>query len=137
MPTNRTRRTRSRGTGADMVTDEVVSYFWWSGTIPNKWARERTDAEIKAFWIKHRKEILTRYIEKNRMQNGVPGRRPHHFWNEITEPRRVVGKLAYFKPGPDGTEYFEDIEEEDYDFLKRLGMLERWEKTAERPKPYD
>ena len=140
MPTNRLKVMRTRTGANDGLSEAALSYFWWSGTISNQWADDRTEAEILSFWKQHRREILDWYIEKNRLQNGEPGKRPPQFWDEIDEPRRKVGKLAYFKPwtkdGPDLTEYFEDVFESDYDFLKRLDLLQGWEKTAERPAEY-
>jgi len=140
MPTNRLKVMRTRTRGNDGLSDAALSYFWWAGTISNKWAEDRTEDEIFAFWKQHRGEILDWYIEKNRLQKGEPGKRPSFFWNEIDEPRRKVGKLSYSKPctkdGPDTTEYFEDVFESDYDFLKRLDLLQGWEKAAKRPAEY-
>ncbi len=141
MPTNRTKRTRDRVIGAAGLTEAALSYFWWEGTIPNNaWAKGKTEAEILSFWKIHRRAILDWYIEKNRLRKGEPGKRPEFFWEELKATRKKIGKLGYFKPwtstGPDLKEYFEIIYEEDYDFLKRLNLLEGWEKTAKRIPAY-
>lgn len=143
MPTNRTRTKRRRG-GLEGVTDAVISYFWWEGTLhagPGyAWGLSHTSREILEFYNHHKDEILAAYIERNRERRGEPGKRPFLFWLEIDEPRRVIGKMPYFKPcgkdGPDMTQYFQDVFESDFDFLKRLGLLLGWEKEAKRPIQY-
>ena len=131
MPTNRTKRTRDR-VGAGGLSDAAFSYFWWEGTIHNEWAEAKTLEEIKSFWKENRRAILDWYIEKVRLRKWDAGRRPSFFWDEIKEARRKTGNEGYFKPmskdGQDTTEYFEDIYETDYQFLKRLNLLEGWEK---------
>lgn len=57
---------------------------------------------------------------------------------EEKHPRRKTGKEGYFKPwtkdGPDLKEYFEPIYETDFQYLKRLGLLEPWEMEAKKGK---
>jgi hypothetical protein len=112
---------------ANGLTEGALSYFWWEGTIANEWSKNKTDAEIKAFWKTHRRGILDWYIEKNRLRKGEPGSRPSFFWDEIKEKRKKTGREGYFKPwtkdGPDLKEYFEPIYETDYEFLKRLNLM--------------
>jgi len=133
MPTTRMRAIRTRVGPGYMLTDIALRYFWWEGTITNEWAKGKSESEIKAFWKKHRQAILDWFIERNRQRNGEPGRRPSFFWDEIKAKRRKTRKSeGYFKPwtkdGPDLKEYRDPVYETDYQFLKRLGLLEGWEK---------
>jgi hypothetical protein len=136
MPTNRTKRTRDRA-GAAGLTESALSYFWWNGTIYSEWRNGKSETEVLKFWQKNRKEILEWFIEKNRQRKGDPGKRPEYFWDEITEPRRKTGTEKYWPSwGPDGPPKKEEIEiiyETDYQFLKRLNLLQGWELDYKPP----
>ena len=118
----------------EAVTDAVVSYFWWGGTIYNEWAARLTEEEILTYWKTHYDEILERYIERNRQRKGEPGARPRMFWDELEEQghkRRRTGTHVWCGPvrGDGGDrEIREPRFESDLRFLKRLGLpLAPWE----------
>lgn len=85
MPTNRTKRTRDRS-GKDGLTESTFSFFWWNGTILNAWGEGKTPEEIRSFWKKHRREILTRFIEKNRLRGGAPATGRNSFGRKSGNP---------------------------------------------------
>jgi hypothetical protein len=120
------------------ISEAALSFFWWDGTADlHGWAVNKTEAEIVAFWQKHKRAILDFYIERNRQRNGDPGQRPHWFWDELRRKRRKTGKDKWIGPvradGGDRT-IIEDRYETDYQFLKRLDLLEGWEKECEPKK---
>ena len=118
------------------LTEGALSFFWWGGTLGvgqgYEWRKGKTEAEVLEFWKKHRTGILTCFIEKCLQRKMDPGRRPDQFWNELEEktPRRKIGTEKWTGPiRPDGgsREETEDIFETDYQFLKRLDLLQGWE----------
>ena len=124
---------RRTGTG---LTESALSWFWWGGTIPNAWGQGKTPEEIRAFWRKHRREILTLFIEKNRLRGGHPGHRPEQFWEELEaqEPRRKTGREKWIGPvriGGGIRTIVDDVFETDFEYLKRLDLLEKWELAGE------
>lgn len=135
MPTNRTREKRTRAGDND-----IQSWLRWHTTIllfvspigrmKSPWTGESS----LAFWRKHRKIIIAAYLEQNREKNR-PFQRPDIFFGELEEkhPRRKTGTIKWIGPvrsdGGDRTR-IDDIFETDYQYLKRLGLLEPWEKEV-------
>lgn len=121
------------------VSEEVLSFFWWGGTISNEWAKGKTFEEEWAFWQEHRGEILNWYIAKVRRLGWDPGRRPSFFWYEL-EPqhkRRRRGWHTWIGPmRADGGDRIikEPKFESNYQYLKRLGLLEGWEIESGPPR---
>ena len=132
MPTNRSKRTRDRA-GAAGLTENALIWFWWAGTIGG-WGEDKSEEEIQAFWQKHKKEIISWYIERNRQRKGEPGKRPSFFWDELEpeNPRKKTGILKWWGPwgkdGPPKEPEVDDVFESDAEFLDRLGLLTGWEK---------
>jgi hypothetical protein len=140
MPTNRTRRTRGR-IGADGLSEHAYIFFKWSGTLSNGFADGKTKDEILAFWREHREAILSRYLVDMRQKGpGWAGKRPlfYFFELEMKKPRRKTGTKQWIGPvrsdGKDRT-IIDDVFETDFQYLKRLGLLEPWEVEAEPVKP--
>ena len=134
MPTNRT--TRKRGRGGAGLSESAKSFFWWNGLIYNEWVKGKSETEVLKFWQKNRLEILEWFIERNRQNKGEPGKRPEMFWQEITEERRKTGVEKWFGPvSADGKsrEQVDDVFESDYQFLKRLNLLQGWELDYKPP----
>lgn len=114
-----------RGTG---LTQEWLTYFWWNGSINNKFAQSRTPKDVAAMWHGHREEILAYYLKKSLEGKAEPGRRPDLFWDELREQghrRQKVGTVTYQYVGGPVTD---TTCESDYEFLKRLGLLRGYEK---------
>jgi hypothetical protein len=123
------------------LTEGALSFFWWGGTLGVgqgfEWRKGKSESEVLEFWKKHRKGILTWYVEKCRLRKMAPGRRPNQFWDEITEPRRKTGVEKWWGPhtkdGPPKKQETEIIYETDYQFLKRLNLLQGWELDFKPP----
>ena len=134
MPTNRTRKTRGR-IGADGLSNDAFVFFKWHGTISNGFSDGKTPDEILAFWREHRVEILARYLAENRLR-GRAGMRPSFYFEELErkQPRRKTGKEKWIGPvrigGGDRT-IIDDVFETDFQYLKRLDLLEKWELAGE------
>lgn len=129
MPTTRTKKTRGRVTEAGGITHADYIYFTWGAFFDaENYENGKTKEEIRAFWKKNRAAIMAAYLEKNK-EKKLKGDRPWPFWEwEAPEPRRKIGKRSYYTPYPDQKEYYADVYEDDFDYLKRLGLLEPWEK---------
>lgn len=135
MTTNRIRRTRGR-IGFEGLTNEAYIYFKWSGTIANGFSDGKTKEEILTFWREYREAILSRYLEDMRLKGpGWEGRRPRFYFDEmeVKKPRRKTGTHKWIGPcridGGDRT-IIDDVYETDFQYLKRLGLLEPWELAA-------
>jgi len=104
------------------------------GSIPNRWADKLTYDEKKAFYEKHRSEILE--INARQCQKlKTPFERPCFFWDELeaTSRRRKKGKTSFYAPDGmkgvrRGEEIFSPVYETDKQMLTRLGLLDTWEK---------
>jgi hypothetical protein len=87
-----------------------------------------------AFWKAHHKEIMATYLEQNRERNR-PFQRPRQYWGELAQksPRLKIGTHewwgAKYSPEPPQLN-ISDIYESNYEYLKRLGLLEAWEMEA-------
>ncbi|MCX5839411.1 MAG: hypothetical protein NTW71_12995 [Deltaproteobacteria bacterium] len=134
MPTNRTRKTRSRVIGAGGLSEPAYEYFAFGDFFDGEeWMKERTPEEIDNFWKAHRTEILQRYSEENRRKGpGWEGRRPDFFWKELTEPRLHVDLTLRDDELYDTMKVRHDGLEADFAYLKRLNLLEPWEKEMMR-----
>jgi len=131
MPTNRRRLPRAR-IGADGLSNDAYIYFKWSGTISTEWSKDKTEEEIISFWKANKAAIMARYLEEMRLKSDFSGRRPSFYFDELEEkrPRRKTGTEKWWGPQQsDGQshEMTDDVYESDYRYLKRLGLLEKWE----------
>ena len=132
MTTNRTRRTRGR-IGADGLTNDAYIFYKWGGTFQNSFSHGKSKDEIMAFWEKYRDVIMQRYFdEAKRRGPGWASRRPSFYFNELEakHPRRITGKNEWIGPmRPDGGDrtIIDDVYESNFQYLKRLGLLEAWE----------
>jgi hypothetical protein len=135
MTTNRTRRTRGR-IGFEGLTNEAYIFFKWNGTIANDFSDGKTESEILAFWNQHRDAIMTRYLDEMEQRKDFSGKRPSFYFYEMEKkkPRRKTGTHKWIGPvrsdGGDRT-IIDDVFETDFQYLKRLGLLEPWELAAE------
>lgn len=136
MTTNRTRRTRGR-IGSDGLSHDAYIFFKWNGTLSNGFGDVKTEKEILEFWKEHRDVILSRYMEEMKLTGpDGAGRRPSFYFDELElkKPRRKTGKEKWIGPcrkdGGDQT-IIDDVFETDFQYLKRLGLLEPWEVAAE------
>lgn len=128
MPTNRTRRTRTR-IGCEI--EAHAHYFDRGYLLAGRQERAAAAAERFSFWKKYRQEIIDFCLAENRAA-GRAGKRPFPFWDEIEaeKPRRKIGVETWIGPiRPDGGDRTikEDIYEDDDQYLARLGLLEPWE----------
>ena len=132
MPTNRSRRTRTR-IGPEGLSNQAYVYYKWSGTIGNGFSDGKTQEEILEFWREHRDEIMKLYLEDLKKKGaGWESMRPRFYFNELEEkrPRRKTGKKKWIGPvrSDDGDRtIIDDKFETDFQYLKRLGLLEPWE----------
>ena len=136
MPTNRTKIRRGRTGPSD-----VSSWLRWETGIvrylsdlckpPCPWTPESSTA----FWSKYKDEILSVYLEQNR-QKGCPGLRPDIYFAELAEenPRQIIIKKRFGPMSPSGEipVLYDEDSETDFDYLKRLGLLEPWEMEAQK-----
>jgi hypothetical protein len=133
MPTNRMRRSRNR-ISSNGITEIDYYYFTWVllDGMDDGYETRRTEPEHKAFWKANKKPIMDRYLEEIRSKGpGWYGSRPWAYWKwDVKEPRLHIpeekrfgknGLYDYRVSNPDGFE-------SDFAFLKRLGLLEKWEK---------
>jgi hypothetical protein len=132
MATNRKRLPRGRLSSSGITETDYLYFAFGPFFDAEDYEVGKSEEELKAFWMKHRKAILERYSERNRLKGkGWEGCRPRYFWAELTEPRLPVDMTLVDnelwnlkKVGFDGLEA-------DYAYLKRLGLLEPWELEAE------
>jgi len=139
MATNRTRRTRGR-IGNDGLSEDAYIFFKWDGTLSNGFADGKTKDEISAFWREHRGAIMARYLSDLRVKGpGFAGKRPSFYFDELEQkkPRRKTGKETWVGPclsdGGD-REITDDVFETDFQYLKRLKLLEPRELETIKPK---
>jgi len=126
-------------TAAGGITEADYIYFTWGDFFcAESYEEGKTKSELKSFWKKNRAAILDRYFAEGRHS----GQRPWPFWEwEMPEPRLKVGTVEHWPPwgkdGPPKKPEIHDVYEEDFDYLKRLGLLEPWEMEvdhADKPK---
>lgn len=138
MPTNRTREKRTRAGANDIQSwlrwhTTILLFVSPTGRMKSPWTGESS----LAFWRKHRKIIMAAYLEQNREKNR-PFQRPDIFFGELEEkhPRRKTGTHKWIGPvrsdGGDRTR-IDDVFETDYQYLKRLGLLEPWKRMSIMP----
>ena len=130
--------------GNPELPESALSYFWRGGTLSgNLWAKDRSESEIRAFYKQHKHEIIDFFIKRTKERGFEPGRRPELFWAEIREKRKRTHKEWYVNPwgpkGPDLKERYEYVLETDFEFLKRLNLLQGSEldwnpEKAKKPK---
>ena len=129
MPTKRSRLSRGRILSGGLSQADFIFFTWGPFFEAENYAEGKTDEELKGFWLRHRDAIMERYLERNRKQ-GRKGCRCWSFWRwDIVEPRlpadmRLASNELYdlkkVRPG-DGLEA-------DFAYLRRLKLLEDWEK---------
>jgi hypothetical protein len=125
MPIRPRKEIQKRGAGG--IPEAAYEYFAHGPFFDGEeWAKEKSEMAIEDFWKNHRDFIMERYLEENRKRAWV-GRRPDFFWRDLTEPRLKTGTREYYKPYPDTKKYIADVFETDFEFLKRLNLLEPWE----------
>jgi hypothetical protein len=118
--------------GAEGVSEDAYEYYTFGPFFDGEdWAKNKTPDELQAFWNKHRQAIMDRYLADMR-RRGWAGHRPDHFWSDLKEPRLKTGTREYYKTWPDREKYIADVFETDYEFLKRLGLLEPWELESKK-----
>lgn len=129
MPTTRTKKTRGRVTEAGGITYADYIYFT-SGPFfdAENYEQGKTKADLVKFWKTHRETILARYFTEQRN----PGQRPWPMWEwELTKPRLITeaNKFTSMRVWDRQRKVY-DFVETDFDYLKRLGLLEPWEKIG-------
>ena len=133
MPTTRTKRTRNRIIGAGGITEADYLYFCFGEYFEAEhYERGKTKAELRAFWKKHRKAIMERYLDEDK----CIGRRPWAFWKwDMPEPQRPTppGEFEAQKVW-DRQRGIYDWVETDFAYLKRLNLLTAWEIEVEKKK---
>lgn len=129
MPTSRTRRNRARAVGPGGISEADYIYFT-SGDFFEAEGYEdgKSEEELKIFWLRHREAILKRNLEENRAR-GWKAERPWYFWKvDMVEPRLKTppGEFEANKVW-DHQKGKYDWVESDFEYLKRLNLLEDWE----------
>lgn len=137
MPTTRRRRTRDRLTGAEGLT-AVIYTFLSSGDFfeAEGFADGKSEAELRRLWTKHRAAVMARYSAECRQKGpGWAGERPWPFWKwEDREPRRPTPPREFSSQKVwDRQRRMYDWVETDWEYLRRLGLLEPWELDAGDP----
>jgi hypothetical protein len=134
MPTNRRRLSRSWGGVAEGLSEAAYEFYTFGPFFDGEeWAAVKAEAELDAFWKAHREAIMSRFLKDLRLKGvGWEGNRPDFFWREIKEKRRKTGTREYFKPWGDREKHYADVFETDFEFLKRLNLLESWELNAHK-----
>jgi hypothetical protein len=124
MGTKRTRTRRESLTLTAEQRDELTTGFQFD---PNLKPFKSEAAEKKA-WNRHKKKLIREWVVQK------PGTRPYGYWKwEHPELKlKKVGKGVYWQP--DRTMSFFEIYEEEYDLLKREGLLL---KDEQKPAGYD
>lgn len=128
MPTTRVKRTRGRVSSAGITEADFIYFSWGDFFEAENYADGKTEEDLKAFWKAHRESIMTRYMEENRLKGRKAGR-PWAFWDyDMSEPQRKT------PPGEFDSQKVWDHQkrdnswvENDFDYLKRLNLLEQWE----------
>ena len=139
MPTNRTRRRRAR-TEIGGVPEDIYQTFTSSHgyllNLDNGWHFRHTEQEHRDAWEKYREAIIARDLAEDMACGKRIGRRSWAFFEydlEPVHPRLVVGKEMYHAPygnGPVPRPGGKDVQEDDAQYLSRLGLLYEWEKEA-------
>jgi hypothetical protein len=128
MPTNRTRRSRSRSTTAGI--GEADFEFFTAGDFfeAEGYADDKTEDELKSFWIKHRSTIMERYLDNNRLKKRIADR-PWSFWKwDAPEPQKEIAPMKSDSQRRwDHQRHGYFWVEDDIEYLSRLGLLEPWE----------
>lgn len=117
------RRGHRRRSGPELST-ETLQAFAWNFLLAGQ-RQKYAEPERRLLWKAHRAEILAYQVEHNRRRN-LAGYRCSLFWEEVKRAghkRRPIGRAK------DGAKMFET----DWLFLRRLGLLVGWEKTAPDP----
>jgi hypothetical protein len=66
MPTNRTRRSRARVIGPGGISEIDYLYFTFGDFFEAEgYTIGKSEADLKAFWLRHRREILERFYKEN------------------------------------------------------------------------
>jgi hypothetical protein len=134
MPTNRRRRAARKRCNALAVLDPSREYELWTGRPLLPWQRFYDTDELRAAWLIHGARLMEEFIEAR------PGRRPFAWW--LIEavpnhgPRRIIdpewnGKDTGLRfHGLLHTSVFPHIQETEWDYLKRHGLLRpgEWER---------
>ena len=128
MPTTRHRLQRGR-VSVEGITEDAYQYFvsgaWFGG---EDFERGKSQKELKEFWEKNKQVIMDRCLAENKVRAWV-AKRPTAFWDyDMPEPQRKVEKGEYeSKRAWDHQRKLFDWVESDFDYLKRLNLLEDWE----------
>ena len=133
MPTNRVRRVRVQAIGFGGITE--IDYLYYScGSFfqAESYENGKSKVELRDFWIKNSSLIMTRYMEEAHAKNH-PGCRPWAWWKwSMPEAQRPVpaGKFSAQRVWDHQRNEFDWVET-DLEYLKRLGLLEPWEKEVD------
>jgi len=127
MPTNRKRIARGRVSTGGITEIDYEYYTFGPFFEAEDYENGKTKEELKAFWQAHRKAIMDRYMEENRLK-GLKAVRPSFFWDDITAPQRKTppGEFEATKVWDHQRKVYDWVEN-DFDLLKRLNLLEDWE----------
>jgi hypothetical protein len=132
MPTTRRRTPRGRMSSAGITEADFLYFTWGPFFEAEGYTDNKTEEELKAFWKEHRGPIMARYLEEIKLKGpGWHGCRPWPFFKwDVSEKRLPVPEEMRF--GPNGLYDYRvsnpDGMEGNYAFLKRLNLLENWEK---------
>lgn len=127
MPRRPKKSFMKRGSGGISEADYV---YFTSGDFfeAENYEIGKSEEELKFFWDKHRGAIMERYLAENR-KKGWEANRPWYFWKvDAVEPRLKTppGEFDAQRVWDHQRKVYDWVET-DFDFLKRLNLLEDWE----------
>lgn len=115
--------------GFEGVSDNAFQYYNCGDFFGGEdWAEGKSEEELRAFWDEHKKVIIARCLEENKKRGWVANR-PWVWWIwEMVEPQRPVppGQFEANKVWDHKKREFGWVES-DFEYLKRLNLLEPWE----------
>lgn len=127
MPRKPTKK-KNRGDGAGFSEVDYLFYVYGPYFEAENYADNKSEEELRAFWRKHERPMLARYMTECRSRNHAC-QRPTSWWAaSMPEPQRKIEPGEFdAQQNWDHQRHCYDWVESDAEYLKRLGLLEPWE----------